>query len=366
MRFLFLVQGEGRGHMTQAISLFKLLTGAGHEVASVLIGKSPQRVIPDFFYQQIKCPVKTYSSPNFVVDGKQKGIRVFSSVLYNLKRFKTFRKELRFISDTIQELEPDVVINFYELMAGLCYMVYKPKAPMICIAHQYLIFHNRFTFPRGKYFSRFLLKSHTRVTSFGAKRMLALSFRSLTSIPEKRIYVVPPLLRPRVLEITPTNEEFILGYILNSGYAKEIADWHMGHQDIKIRFFWDKKEADEVTEVHDNFTLHKINDKTFLEYMGKCMGFSSTAGFESICEAMYLKKPILMIPTRGHFEQECNAVDAQKAGAGIVDDHFNLSRLLQFIHQYEPDHKSYTEWVQKANELFLRYLTSGFDPGLKI
>jgi len=39
MRFLFIVQGEGRGHMTQAISMHDILVRNGHEVVEILIGK---------------------------------------------------------------------------------------------------------------------------------------------------------------------------------------------------------------------------------------------------------------------------------------------------------------------------------------
>ena len=40
MRILFVIQGEGRGHLTQALSLRQKLVGEGHEVVGVLVGKS--------------------------------------------------------------------------------------------------------------------------------------------------------------------------------------------------------------------------------------------------------------------------------------------------------------------------------------
>ena len=39
MKFLFIVQGEGRGHLTQAINLERTLRRHGHEVAKILVGK---------------------------------------------------------------------------------------------------------------------------------------------------------------------------------------------------------------------------------------------------------------------------------------------------------------------------------------
>ena len=40
MRFLFIVQGEGRGHLTQALALEEMLTRNGHEIVEVLVGRN--------------------------------------------------------------------------------------------------------------------------------------------------------------------------------------------------------------------------------------------------------------------------------------------------------------------------------------
>jgi UDP:flavonoid glycosyltransferase YjiC (YdhE family) len=52
-KFLFVVQGEGRGHLTQALALQDILHNAGHKVVAVLVGKS-YRKIPDFFITKMK------------------------------------------------------------------------------------------------------------------------------------------------------------------------------------------------------------------------------------------------------------------------------------------------------------------------
>ena len=49
MKFLFIGQGEGRGHLTQAITLEEILRRNGHEVVEVLVGKSSSRRLTGFF-----------------------------------------------------------------------------------------------------------------------------------------------------------------------------------------------------------------------------------------------------------------------------------------------------------------------------
>ncbi|MDR0541742.1 MAG: glycosyltransferase, partial [Dysgonamonadaceae bacterium] len=65
MKFLFVVQGEGRGHLTQAITLRNMLAKNGHEVVSVLVGKNNLRELPAFFFENIQAPVFRFDSPNF-------------------------------------------------------------------------------------------------------------------------------------------------------------------------------------------------------------------------------------------------------------------------------------------------------------
>ena len=48
MKFLFIVQGEGRGHLTQAITLEEILRRNGHEVVEVLEVKVVRAACRDF------------------------------------------------------------------------------------------------------------------------------------------------------------------------------------------------------------------------------------------------------------------------------------------------------------------------------
>ena len=66
MKFLFIVQGEGRGHLTQALTLEEHLLREGHEVVEVLVGKSRNRELPTFLRQKLKAPLSRFESPNFL------------------------------------------------------------------------------------------------------------------------------------------------------------------------------------------------------------------------------------------------------------------------------------------------------------
>lgn len=350
MKYLFIVQGEGRGHLTQAITLERMLMGHGHEVVGILVGKSKTRQLPDFFLKEVHAPVHQFVSINFLPSASNRKPNVFRSVAYNVAVFPHYIRSMYFLKKTIASSGADVVINFYELLTGLTYMLFRVKIPQICIGHQYLFLHKDFSMPHKGYGGYGWLRFFTRLTAIGAGRYLALSFRKMDDMPERRIKVVPPLLRPEVMAIKPSDGDYIHGYMLNSGFAEDIYEWHRSHPEVKLKFFWDKWTEQAETKVDDTLSFYLIDDKEFLRQMAGCMAYASTAGFESVCEAMYLKKPILMVPS--HIEQECNAYDAMRGGAGISADRFDLSALLDFAGGFVPD-DGFMEWAESAEDTII-------------
>ena len=359
MKFLFIVQGEGRGHMTQAISLRNMLVRNGHEVCAALVGKSARREIPAFFFERIKAPVTSFESPNFVLDHKGKGLKIADTMFSNLMKYRQFLGNLKEIDQAVLNHKPQVIVNFYDLLAGMYSHFYKKKRgfKFVCIGHQFLLEHPDFSLPEGHDMDKFLLHYNTLISSAKADLNLALSFVSMRSIPEKKLHVVPPLLRQEVVESAVEDRSFILAYVVNDGYGDDIIAWHAQNKHISVVCFWDRKEVEAEYRPHENLVFHKLNDVQFLEHMRSCSGFVSTAGFESICEAMYLGKPVMLVPTANHFEQYCNSMDAVQAGAGIRDDAFDMSKLIDYLPHHVSRKEEFQGWVNGAEDLFLSLLT---------
>jgi uncharacterized protein (TIGR00661 family) len=331
LKFLFIIQGEGRGHMTQAISMFQVLEELGHQVCAVCIGKSERRQIPEFVLKKIQAPIFLFDSPNFVTDANQKTINLRKTIWKNLLRSSIFQKSLNQIDLLVKEHKPDVILNFYDILGGIYNLLYRPRCKFWVIGHQYLIHHPEFPFANGQPLQKLLFKLNTNLTSFGADSYLALSFRSLPPHQIKKLHVIPPLLRKEVKNLQPSQGDFFLAYIVNPGYVQEIISEAKNNPDIQIEAFWDKKDEPKIQKPLPNLTLHLVDDKLFLEKMAACKGMMTTAGFESVCEAMYLGKYVLMVPVQGQYEQECNAIDAKISGAGSISKKFDVQKLEQSL-----------------------------------
>lgn len=344
-KMIFVVQGEGRGHLTQALAMKQMLEKEGHEVVKVLVGKSRTRKIPKFFTRQIDCPIEYFASPNFLPSKDNRKFHLFRSIAYNTMLVPSYMSSINMIRKNILESKADLVVNFYEILCGITYSLFHFGIPEICVGHQYLFLHSDFQMP-GKYrVSESLLKFFTRLTCMRATSKLALSMREYDEDAVQNIKVVPPLLRKEVRTTVRHRGDYIMGYILNAGFAKNVMAWHEKHPHTQLHFFWDNREAPEEYKVDDTLTFHRINDVKFLQLMAGCKAYATTAGFESVCEALYMGKPCMMIPV--HVEQECNAVDAERELAGVRSSDFDINKLKAFAHEYE-DNVEFRMWENRA------------------
>jgi len=355
MKYLFVVQGEGRGHFTQALSLKHTLEKNGHEVIAVMVGRSSNRTLPDFFTRKIDSEIVPFLSPNFMPVPKSKKSFLLLSVIYNLILTPQYIESIWTIYRTIVTKKPDFVVNFYELLCGLTYGFFKPKAPMVNIAHQYYFLTSNFEYSGSKRFEFNMLNLYSKLTALNASKILALSFRQENDFDHPKIKIVPPLLRAEVKKIKIENGDYIHGYILNHGFVNELINWSDKNKSQKLHFFWDKKGVSAELSITDQLTMHTLDDALFLQYMAGSKAFATTGGFESVCEAMYLQKPVLMIPA--HIEQECNVTDAMRSGAGITATYFKIESLISYIPHYEGKSDAFRNWVSLAEQFYLNHLT---------
>lgn len=358
MKIVFLVQGEGRGHMTQAIALAQVLRQGNHEIAAVLVGKSKNRIIPTFFQEQIQAPVTEFIAPEIVYKLGDAGVSIAQTLYAILKNSRRYGAGLNILNKKINEIHPDLIISFYESYSGLYNLIFRPKIPMVCIAHQYLLLHPKFVFPENsKIIDRILINLNSKITSWKAQKQLALSFREMTDVPDRKITVVPPLLRKEVLSLQPSQGAFILVYITHHSLSRAIITWHQLHPDVTLHCFWDNPHVSDEFVFDDTLIFHRINGKKYLDKLASCKALVTTAGFESVCEAMYLGKPVMMVPIPNHFEQACNAIDGVIAGAGVTAKTFDLSILLEYLPKHQDQSAKFRAWYQRGEAMFLHEIT---------
>ncbi len=362
MNVLFAVQGDGRGHMTQAIAYREMLANHGHKVVAVLAGTNPSRKLPSFFPEAFDVPVRTFESPGFSMK-QGRAISTIRSAIHLFRRLPVYSRSLDMVHNALRETRPDLVINFLEPLVGYYYLRRRSPVPMLSVAHHFMFEHPRYPRIKGFPLQRIGMRRYVNLTGANAAR-LALSFYPAEDLPAKRIFVCPPILRRQLFQLTPEAKgRHLLVYLLNHGYEVEVEQWHREHPEVPVHCFYDKPGAPPEEERRPNLTFHALHGEKYLRFMAGSGGVVCTAGFESISEAAYLGKPLLMIPVENHPEQHVNSADAELCGLGMRDARFRLERLLDPAVQRPAF--DFRAWVDSAEAVAVRAaeITAGVATG---
>ncbi len=348
MKFAFIIQGEGRGHQTQAISLAEMLISNGHEVAVALVGTINPQKLPVLLVEKGNFKMETFQSPSLVYDPKTKALSLPKTVKNALPNLRKYFLSIQKIKRVINEHQPDIIINFYDFLGGLYSAFCIPKARVICVGHQYLLLNRNFDHPKNHWFDRQIVNFNTTITALGADKLLALSFSEFPD--DKGIVTVPPLLRNELVFYSTENHGYILVYLTQAELVSEIFDYAKENPEVKFEIFIDKT----VKKVPNNININPISSSVFIQKMAKCSGIISTAGFESVCEAMYLGKSALMVPIKKHYEQLCNAHDAERAGGGVFSPRIDVGLFMKYLKKHNSH--NHQAWINQSESIFMREL----------
>ncbi|RYU96579.1 glycosyltransferase family protein [Emticicia agri] len=361
MRFLLIVQGEGRGHLTQAIALTEILENNGHTVVGALVGTAHGKDVSSFFSENFRNKIIPFASPYLAYCPKTKALDITKTITHTIFNLRGYLSSLKKIRLHTKELKPDIIINFYDVLGGIHQLLFRSKVPMVCIAHQYLLLHPNFHHPKNHWLDKLLVNTNTRITALGAAKKLALSFTPFADAKNQRIFAIPPLLRSDLSRLSTNAHNYLLAYVTQHSLAEQIMAWHDKNPGVEMHCFWDNPDYSDTYQYSPNLHFHKINGKKFLEMMQNCRGLVTTAGFESVCEAMYLGKPTFMIPVPKHYEQACNAIDASRAGAGISATSFDLTAFMNYLPSHKDISAEFKAWHSRSSFIFLREIESLFN-----
>lgn len=347
MNYIFFIQGEGFGHSTQSIALRSILERNGHSVSEIYLGKGLFRK-RNPLYRDI--PHKSFLSPEFIKNRERKGIALLLSFVYNLALSPLYLLTIMFLIIRIRISSADRIVVFYDLVAQLAVFLSFSRKPSYSVSHHFFFLHPAFPVPEGKRTGKFLLNAHSFLASLGADRRIALSFTREKDLVDRKLFIVPPLLRKEITSFAPSTGDHIHIYSLQAGFLNEIIQLAVRYPGEKFQVFLHSVSGNE--KIPGNMTVAKPSGEEFALSLRTCKMLISTAGFETPAEAAYLNKPVIMIPSRNHYEQFCNAVDAVRAG--IAEKSLDFSQVKIEKGKDNAGNPAIISWINSAEEKILK------------
>jgi len=345
-RCLFIVQGEGKGHMSQAIALKEYLHDAGHQVEAVLLGSSSPDSIPDYFRDSFPNKLQIYRSPWLQRTPNKKGIYVGRTILLNLLHSFGYFRSIARIRREIAAVQPDVVFNFYELLGALAMRKTAPGINKIGLSHHFYLYLNQARFRMGPAWHRILLRYHSRLVAKSCDQVMALSFKQEQGRDD--LQVQAPLVRRKFREMNHNPGDRYLVYLLQEGFFYDLVRLARSMPGFQADLFTSLNPAIEIPE---GIRLHPFDAEKFSILMSSCKGLITTAGFDTAAEAAFHGIPLAVIPTHNHFEQRCNAADIQAKGIGQAVTKIDRD-ILDKMHSVDPG--EFRDWVNQAGEQIIK------------
>lgn len=313
--------------MTQALAFQQWSRRHGHQVVGVLAGTNRSRNWPAYFESGFEVPVQRLASPGFVFSCGR-SVNLPATLWQLVSRWRELAAGQTLLRESVRQLKPDLIVNFLEPMVGWFSRRESPATPVLAIGHQFLLDHPTYVSLAERRLQQWGLRQYVAATGCRATKY-ALSFYRTTDQADQGCWVGPPLLREELFHRTPEPGDFLLVYLLNEGYRRDLEAWHARNPEIPLHCFYDRLQAPAVERVDSTLTFHTLHGERFLDFMARCRGVVCTAGFEAVSEAAWLGKPVLAVPVEGHIEQALNAVDAEHCGLAIAGQRFDLDRLLE-------------------------------------
>jgi uncharacterized protein (TIGR00661 family) len=127
-------------------------------------------------------------------------------------------------------------------------------------------------------------------------------------------FIHPPIIKDEIVQAEPKDLKHITVYL--PSFQKDCLEKAFNKlSDVQFHWFLNDVQTKHTV---GNITYFPVHQKLFNESLIHCHGIITGGGFETPAEALYLRKKVLSIPIRDHYEQECNAAALKKMGVPVV------------------------------------------------
>lgn len=328
-RIIYALTSQGRGHSSRVTAMVEALEARGHEIL-ICAGGYANKLFADQGRDVVEVPVLRHLMHN-------NHIRLWTSLLEVGKKTLETREVVDELIARFEEFQPDLLITDFESYSARA--AQRMGLPLMCFNHQQILTHTLYEVPRryawDAWVARLVINTvmprqpeHVLVSSF--------FYPPLRGGEDRGATLVPPILRDAVRNIEPTRGEHVLVYHNDPTGVVGLIDSMRALSDQRfIAYNFEVSEA-EAREL-PNIEFKNPNIEGFLADLASAKAVISTAGFTLISEALYLGKPLLVMPNGGIFEQTINALylEREELGEAIMHRTPNPADIRAFLDRAE-------------------------------
>jgi len=298
-RAFLIIQGQGNGHLTQAISFCQQNNIVPKYVVFTEINNINANILEQFNWPYIGY----VDTPKLVLENGK--ISIIKTVLNNYNNIPKYIKAYSKLNRWLKSIDDyDILINFYEPINNLIRVKDKPR---ITVSNQFLISTNDWQKPKLN-INYVFIRLWNNLFYRQSDILYVPSFIKTKDYGKFRF--IAPLIPNRLISSSIYNNYHYLIYLSGDQFKDDILNLVSKHPNKK--FIWYVNNLFE--HKHRNLILKNVGDNNFERDMLTCDTIITTAGYQMISEALYLGKKIYVIPL--HYEQLTNAINLEYHSLG--------------------------------------------------
>ena len=343
MNILYGVPGEGLGHATRSKVVIGHLLAQGHEVCVVSSSRAYTMLAAAF-------PGRVHEIRGFHLAYDGLAVSKLRTAVLTLR---TAPNDLRInfakYREMLGDFEPEIVISDFESFSYLFAKV--RRLPIISIDNMQIISRAKLNVPvpnaeRGNYN---LAKSIVRAKLPHSRHYFVSTFFDLP-LAKDATTLVPPIIRPEIVVVRPTNGQHVLVY-QSATTQQNLVPLLQQLPDQEFRVYGFNKQ-----ENHGNVQLCAFSEAGFIADLASCRAVVTNGGFSLISEAVFLHKPVCAIPIPAQFEQWLNAAEVEKMGYGRHFEAITADNLRAFLYGLPTFETALASYQQQGNDVLFAQL----------
>lgn len=287
MKILFAIQGTGNGHLSRAVDIIPELKNYG-QVDLFVSGAQAEITLP--------YPVKYKSKGLSFYFGKSGGINFYKTFQNNSS--KSVIKEI----NEFPVEKYDLVVNDFEPISA--WAARKKDVRIVGLSHQSSLLSKKT--PKPKFhdpFGEWLLRNYAPVDKY-----IGFHFEEY----DKNIFT--PVIRRAITQASKKDKGHYTVY-LPAYDDKKLVALLMKFSSVRWNIF--SKHTSQPYHV-GKISVFPVSGDDFVESVVTGTGVLCGAGFETPAEVLHLQKKLLVVPMKGQYEQQCNAVALKKLGVPVL------------------------------------------------
>ena len=318
MKILYAIQGTGNGHISRALEIIPILKKKAQ--VDVLVSASQWELSLPF-------PIDYKFEGLGFIFGKKGGVDLLKTYL----RLDTLRliKEIRSLPVEKYDL---IISDFEPISAWACQL---RKKVCIGLSNQAVTLHPLAPRPKNTDSIGKMILEHYAPTTVN----YGYHFKRF----DNNVYT--PIIRQEIREAKVSDKGHITIY-LPSYDDERVIKKLKEYNDIPFQIF--SKRARSAYRQKNAWVL-PLNRDSFIKSIASSSGIITNAGFGTTAEALYLGKPLLVIPMKTQYEQHCNAAVLQSMGVSVMPSlkskHLHL--LDAWINEKSVIHVDYPDETEK-------------------